>query len=185
MYQLVEAGTAEQAYRDPSAVKAPHNADSQPYRYCVLFPDSQDYLYADSLVDVLSYLLPHYEEGTEDDKAEARIRLAGRVASVVQANILASLEPGEINEKEWSLAVADKIGPEVVEVRWWTPDVPFLAVQTSYTPYTNVPLPASARSEGVAEDSTIWWIRPAGEDEFVTSLSEVGFIRILNNVDAY
>ncbi len=160
----------------------PANPDGGSFYYCVVMPDGEDYLYADSLTDVLAYLIPSYLELDEEDKAVERIRLAGSIATTMQAVILSALPQETVSSEEWAILIAPKLGPKVARADWWGSPIPLIVVETSYVPYTSSSRPASATSEGHKADN-LWWVRPTDDDNLVISLHEIGYLHILENID--
>lgn len=182
-YTVEGPGDRQHAHRDPHSVKAPFNADGQPYQYCAILGNNEDYVYTDTLTDLLEYLIPGYAEANgEEEKAVLRIRYAGSVATMLQANILANIDTDALSDAEWGVLTAPKLGPNVAEADWWTSSVPLVAVQTSYRPYTESSRPAAAGTEGVRGD-TILWLRPADPFDLLSSLHETGYIQLLENTD--
>jgi len=161
----------------------PMNEEGNPFRYCMGMPDGEDILYADGYPDMLEGLLPGYL-ATEDEveRAVMRIQLGAQVATVMQAEVLANTDPAAISETEWKVLTAPRVGSTCVRADWWTSPIPLIVVETSYVPYTEIPRPASGLSDGVAADN-LFWVRPAEEEDFLLSLHEVGFIRLMENMD--
>lgn len=182
-YTVEGPGDREQAYRDKTAVKAPFNENNEPYQYCAILGGGEDYVYADTLRDILEYLIPGYSEAENDEEETVlRIRYAGAAATMMQASILVNLDTDTLTDDEWKVLTSPKLGPNVAEADWWTSEVPFVAVQTSYRPYTENSRPAAAATEGV-KGSTILWLRPADPTDFLTSLHEAGYIELMVNTD--
>ncbi len=185
-YVVAGPGDRQQAYRDKSQVRPPFNESNAPYRYCVILDNGNDYLYADTLQDILEYLIPGYSEAeTDEEETVLRIRYAGSAATMLQAAIIIQRERSKgtrLTDEEWGVLIAPKLGPNVARADWWTSDVPLVVVQTSYRPYTDSPRPAAAASEG-RKGSTLLWLRPAEPADFLTSLHEAGWFQLMENTE--
>lgn len=162
-------------------VAAPVHDDGRGYRYCMYFNSDIDVAFADAYEELLGVMIPSYGEMSEEDQVFHRIRLAQTAAAQVQAAILASLEEGEVTDEEYQILSAHR-GLTQPRADWWTSQVPLVVVETSYQPFTDVPRPASAIS-ATADAPNLWWIRPTEEEDFLISLHEVGFIRLMENID--
>jgi hypothetical protein len=161
---------------------APVKDNGSGYRYAMYYNGFTDAAFSDSHEELLSILLPGYAKKDEASKMDARIILGQNVASQVQAEILAELPDGYINDNEFAVLTAPR-GLRQPEIRVWTSEVPLVAVETSYKPYTNVPRPVSSMSQGTYDADNLWWIRPVEEEDFLVSLHEIGYIRLLENTN--
>lgn len=160
-------------------VLAPTKDSGDGYRYCMYFNGDVDVAFADSILELLDTLIPGYATLSEEDQDVARIQFSQTAAATVQAAIMAELEPGDVTDEEYKILGAPRQLAQPT-VTFWTSQVPLIAVETSYAPYTDVPRPASGTS-ATEEDSNIWWIRPMDEEEFLVSLHEIGVIRLMEN----
>lgn len=163
-------------------IVAPTHADGTGYRYCLYFNGYAAVAFADTHEDLLDALIPGYAEMSEEDAAFERIKLAGAVAAVVQAEILASVDREAVSDDDWAVLVAPRLGRQP-RADWWACEVPLVVVETGYEPFTDVPRPASALS-AAADAPNLWWIRPAEEEDFLLSLHEVGFVRLMESTIA-
>jgi hypothetical protein len=161
---------------------APVKEDGKGYRYAMYYNGFADAAFADSHDELLGVLLPGYSSKDDATQMDARIILAQNVASQIQAEILAEVSDDELSNDEFAILTAPR-GLRQPTIRIWSSDVPFVAVETSYAPYTTVPKPASALSDGEYDAPNLWWIRPVDEEDFLISLHEVGHIRLLENTN--
>ncbi len=161
---------------------APVKEDGRGYRYAMYYNAFADAAFADSHDELLSVLIPGYTSKDEATRMDARIILAQNIASQIQAEILAEVSDEDLTDNEFAILTAPR-GLRQPEVRFWSNDVPFVAVETSYAPYTKVPKPASTMSNGAYDAANLWWIRPVEEEDFLISLHEVGHIRLLENTN--
>lgn len=166
----------------PGAVLAPTNEDGQTYRYFLARPGGYDTVFADTVEDVLDALIPGYEQMTDEiDRAEARVLLAEAAAAIQQAQALSAIDPDTISDEDWSVLAAPRLGPNAPHPTLWASDIPLFVVETAYTPYTSVPRPASIH-DGTQADN-LWWVRPTEPEDFVLSLHEIGYIRLMESTD--
>lgn len=151
------------------------------YQFCMYFNGDQEVAFANTWDELLNVLINGYSDMSEDDKIFHRIRLAQSACAMVQASILVDVTEGEVSAEEYAILTAPRGLPQP-EANWWTSEVPLVAVETSYEPFTTVPRPASGLS-AAADAPNLWWIRPSDEEEFLISLNEIGFIRLLVNIE--
>jgi hypothetical protein len=161
---------------------APVKEDGKGYRYAMYYNGFSDAAFADSHDELLSVLLPGYTKKDDASQMDGRIILAQNVASQIQAEILAELPDGFVTDNEFAILTAPR-GLRQPVVRFWSSEVPLVAVETSYTPYTDVPRPSSTLSQGSLDAENLWWIRPVDEEEFLVSLHEIGYVRLLENTN--
>jgi hypothetical protein len=159
---------------------APIKDDGKGYHYAMYYNGFADAAFADTHEELLSVLLSNYESKDEASRMDSRILFAQNVASQLQAEILAEVEDGDISEAEFAILAAPRGLPQPV-VNFWKSTVPLVAVETSYSPYTDVPHPTSTLSQGTLDAENLWLIRPVDEEDFLVSLHEVGHIRLLEN----
>lgn len=162
-------------------VAAPVHDDGKGYRYCMYFNSDIDVAFADTYEELLDVMIPGYSEMSEEDQVFHRIKLAQTAAAQTQAMILASLEDNEVTDEEYQVLSAHRGLPQL-RADWWTSEVPLVIVETSYQPFTDVPRPASALS-ATADAPNLWWVRPVEEEDFLISLHEIGFVRLMENID--
>lgn len=159
---------------------APVKENGKGYRYAMYYNGFTDAAFADTHEELLSVLVSGYVEKDEASKMDSRILLAQNVASQLQAEIITEVEEGTISEEELNILTAPR-GLTQPAVHFWNSTVPLVVVETSYAPYTEVPHPTSALSKGTMDAENLWWVRPVEEEDFLVSLHEVGYIRLLEN----
>jgi hypothetical protein len=158
----------------------PLREDGRGYRYCMYFNGDAEAAFADSHEELLSVLVPGYVQMEEMDADVARIRLAQVVAAQIQAEVLAEVDPATVSEQEWAILNAPR-SLKQPEVGLWRSEVPLVVVETAYAPYTDVQPPVSGLSDGIDDAPNLWWIRPTEDEDFLFSLHEVGYIRLMEN----
>ncbi len=182
-YLLTGPGDRNLSLELADTLVTPMNENGDPFAYCLVMPDGEDYLYADTYDDMLVNLIPGYL-ATDDleERALMRMRLGTQVAVVKQAEILADLDPAMITDEDWQVLTAPKAGSQVTSPEWWNSPIPLIVVETSYVPYTDIPRPASGLNDGIVAEN-LWWIRPAEQEDFLLSLHEVGFVQLMENLN--
>ena len=158
----------------------PLREDGRGYRYCMYFNGDAEAVFGDSYEELLSVLLPGYVQMDDLDADIARIRLAQVVAAQIQAELLAEVDSSTVSEKEWAILNAPR-SLKQPDAGWWTCETPLVVVETAYVPYTDVPAPVSGLSDGIDDAPNLWWIRPTEDEDFLFSLHEVGYIRLMEN----
>lgn len=161
-------------------VIAPTRDNGTGYAYCMYFNGMAEVAFADSYLDLLNVLIPGYSDFDEAERDYQRIRLAQSVAAQVQAEIIAEVDPADVTEAEWATLTSPR---SVSQPRadWWTSKVPLVVVETGYEPFTSVPRPASGLTADDPNADNLWFIRPAEEEDFLVSLHEVSYIRMMEN----
>ena len=159
-----------------------HEDDDSGFQYCMYLPGNFDVAFADSYEDLLSILIPDYSNMKEEEQVYQRIMLAQNAATRVQAEVLMEHDSSEVTKEEWEALNSPR---SVVQPRadWWSCPIPLVVVETGYEPFTDIPRPASALSDGNAVSPNLWWIRPIEEEDFLISLHEVGYIAVMTNTD--
>ena len=166
----------------PEATEVVLNEHGRPYALGMVMPGGEDFCYADSMHDLLCGLLPGYEKETNDEeKAFQRIVLADRAATIRQAEILVTADVDTVSESEWATLNAPKTGPETASADWWRSTIPLFLVTTSYEPYTGRSRPAS-NQDGV-KPNNLYWVDPADEESLMMSLHDIGYVRVMENLD--
>lgn len=161
-------------------VTPPPHPDGIPWPYCMYFQDGGMVAFADNYTDLLHALIPGYQKLNKQDRERERIRLGQGAAAYTQGYILVDVDESTVSPEEWKALIAPRGGTQP-SITWWESDIPLILVETSYEPFTHIPRPAAKPSaERSDEDSpAIWWVRPSDEEDFLTSLHEIGFIRIM------
>jgi len=159
-----------------------HEEDDLGYQYCMYLPGNIDVAFADSYVELLGVLIPGYAQMPEEEQIYQRIRLAQSAATRVQSEVLMDHDSSEVTKEEWDALVSPRA---ITQPRadWWSCPIPLVVVETGYEPFTDIPRPASALSDGNAVSPNLWWIRPIEEEDFLISLHEVGYIAVMTNTE--
>jgi hypothetical protein len=157
----------------------PTKEDGTGYGYCLYFNNDAEVAFADSPDELLDALIPGYSADV-DNQDFLRIRLAQNAAAQTQAEILFGVDPSTVDETTWATLTSPR---NVSQPRadWWTSAIPLVVVETGYEPYTSVPRPASAIADGLADAPNLWFLRPGEEEDFLVSLHEVGYVRLMRN----
>lgn len=157
----------------------PAHEDGTPYQYCMYFNGLAEVAFADESMELYDALFSGYSSLDEEDRMKLRIHLAAAVAAQVEAEILFDIDEDKISEEDWAVLTAPRNLPQP-EVGLWSNPAPLVVYETAYAPYTQVPPPASAIN-GSSDAPNLWMIRNADEDDFLVSLHEVGYIRLMQN----
>lgn len=155
------------------------------YRYALLLPN-RDLLFADTLTDLVTGLIPGHDSLDFDAGIEARIRYCAHAAAMLQAHALTAAPEDELDaldSEELAALLAPRIGQFAAQAPWWRPSVPLYVVETSYIPFTDLPRPASIHDGVPGAEDTVVWLRPVDPELMVLSLHEAGFVRVLVNDD--
>jgi hypothetical protein len=157
--------------------------DGTPMGYCMYFNALSHIAFADTYPELLDVLLAGYLDMTDVERLDARIRAGSNIAAQLQAAILfeEDVTPESVSEEEWRILTAPRSLPQP-RADWWACPIPLVVVETAYHPYTDVSRPASALADGIAQAPNLLWIRPAEEEDFLRSLSELGVITLLESV---
>lgn len=150
------------------------------YAYCMYFNGGAEVAFAESHVELLDVLIPGYLDFDDAERDYQRIRLAQSVAAQVQAEIIAEVSPDDVTDTEWAALTAPR-GVSQPRADWWTSPVPLVVVETGYEPFTSIPRPASGLPVDDENRDNLWFIRPAEEEDFLVSLHEVGYLRMMEN----
>lgn len=163
-----------------------HAEDDTAFLYCVYLPGGTDIVFTDSYTELLDVLIPNYSQMDEDQQIIKRAELARSVAVEIQTQILIDEEyeflinSGVVSDEELKTLKSPR-DIEPPQADWWKCQVPLVVVETDYEPFTDIPRPASALSDGNVVSPNLFWIRPVEEEDFVVSLYDAGFITILIN----
>lgn len=163
-------------------VTPPLHEDGMGYQYCMYLPGNIDVAFADSYDELLNILIPGYSKMDEEEQVYQRIRLAISAATRVQSEVLIDHDSSEVSAEEWEALVSPR-SIKQPRADWWSCPIPLVVVETGYEPFTDVPRPASALSDGNAVSPNLWWIRPVEEEDFIISLHEVGYIAVMTNTE--
>lgn len=143
---------------------------------CLFFDGGASIAYADSYEDLLDVLLPGYLTWTSDRRLRERIDYAATQAVWVQAQVWAdNTEP--LTAEQEALLGAPRLGALAPTGSWEAP-VPLVVLSTSYSPYTDIAAPVGYGQTPEGED-TVWVIDPMSEEALLTTLHEVGAVRLM------
>lgn len=190
MYELSVNNRAGRDNRPPApALKA--NGENYPYR--MFFNQDKNIVDADTPGECLAQLIPDYLEIPHDLKLTARLDLARSVQLMARATLLAAVDPDTIEEWEWAVLTYENSADDNTDpYGWgfgdnelgvvdlgvadiWSSKTPLVLIENNYDPYTDIRRPIS--SEGDYKFvSNIIWLEPSDEEEFLKSLSRIGFI---------
>lgn len=191
--------------RDNRAPAPEVKFDGSNYPWRMFFDNDQRIVDADTTAECLEYLIPDYTLFSDDDKKAARHQLALSVQSLARAAIISKITPEQAEELagwEWAVltygegdntdpygwgdgtGTLGKQDPEVADE--WNAPYQLVLLDTSYAPYTDIVRPLSIEGD-FKEVRNIIWLRPTGEEEFLRSISNIGYISFgrpsaLNNV---
>lgn len=159
---------------DLSALAVPTRPDGTFYRYEMICDGGWSRLYDDSVVGLMTHLVPGYTRYDDDQRLAARIRHAvdAQVALQARLNVFFAATPRN-NQEQDVLNGPRHVQPNVSE---WNCEVPLVLVDAFYEPYANAPRPVSGIAD-VAMPPNLWWLRPAdGDLEYLRSLHETSVI---------
>jgi hypothetical protein len=163
-------------------VVPPDHPLGESWPLCMYYRDGLMVAFADSYEELLYALIPGYQDMAPEEQAYQRIRLAQGAAAQIQGRILAQIERQTVSDADWEVLVAPR-GETQPRADWWTNEIPLVVVETSYEPFTDVPRPASGLNSD-SDDTNLWWVRPGDEDDFLVSLHEIGYVRLMQAAPA-
>jgi hypothetical protein len=163
---------------DEAPLLAPLHEDGRNFAFAMYFAGGSLAAFADTVTELLGALIDEYEQASPEEQDLMRIVFAQTVAAQVQAQVLLDVDRDQVSASEWDALTTPRRLPQPA-VPWWTSDVPLVVVETSYSPYTDVPAPVSSRGSGAAQSDNLWWVRPAEEEDFLISLHEVGYLKLM------
>lgn len=171
----------------------PRREDGAMFPYAMLFDGGKFVAYGDDLADLLDALRPEYLTLDAAEQLQARIRLAVDAQVAIQAQINASVKPeawNALSEEERAVLTGPRYeqprlnfqSPDSPEEGFWDAEVPLVLVDSGYAPYTGIDRPISGIAD-VENPPNMIWLRPIDEYEFLTSLSDAGFINLMQATD--
>lgn len=179
--------------RDNVAPSPSVKADGTNYKWRMFYDSGQTIADSDDTDSLINLLYPEYVGlNKSEDRLAARTQLARSIQASARANVLASLTPDEYeNLEEWELAVLSwdggdpygwgdgsgelgTVNEEMPDI--WNADIPLILLNTSYAPNTEIPAPLSKHGDFYENLPNLFWLRPASELSFLTSLSAIGYI---------
>lgn len=152
------------------------DANGHSFEFCMFFDGGSSIAYADSHLDLMDVLLPGYAQWDSGKQLSERIHLATSQAIWVQAQVWAdNTTPLTAHEEE--LLGAPRTG-EHAPTGSWECQVPLVVVASAYSPFTDIAAPVGYGTTEHGE-STVWMIDPSTEETLLTTLHEVGALRLL------
>lgn len=161
-------------------VEAPLRDGRTPYRFEMTFDDGKYRAYADDAEALLGCLIRGYDQMAAQQRMAARLHLAVRTQTTVQAAINTHFGLDEVTPEEYAVLQATRATPP--DVTEWNSHVPLVLVDTFYQPFGTLPVPMSAPVE-TGEFDNLMWLRPSDPYDFLTSLAELGLISLFAHVD--
>lgn len=152
----------------------PTRQDGNFYRYEMICRGGWARVYADSIEDLLEYLVPGYKSMPEEEKLQARITHALDMQVELQSQI--NLVYGAYNRTpaEDIILNAPRHTPPIVDI--WVSEVPLVLIDAFYMPYSDIPAPISGMGDTEYSEN-VWWLNPAeNEFEYLRSLHESSMI---------
>jgi hypothetical protein len=166
-----------------SPVDPPLTAEGHLYSCCMFFGGGKHVAFAATPGELITVLVPGYADLDDAGQQRARIRLAHDAQVALQAVINAEASAAALaalSEEQRSVLFGPRFQPPVID--FWEPDIALVLVESAYAPTTDVPQPVSAIAD-VQDPPNLVWLRPAEEWEFLTSLSDAGFIALSQPTD--
>ena len=182
--------------RDTVAPAPAVHSDGSNYEWRMFFDQGRRIADADSLDELLDILSPGYSFlQNDEERRDARIALAKQVQALSRGVILSSVTPekaAEIEDWEWNVltfgedevtdpfgwgegeGILGELNEELVD--FWKSDIPLVLLETSYAPFTEIPIPVSIHGDYWKDVPNMIWLRPFGDLEFLRSLSRIGYI---------
>ena len=162
------------ASEDLSSLQIPTRPDGTYYRYEMICDSGWTRMYDDSVVSLLTHLIPGYTKLDDMGRLAARIRHAvdSQVTLQAQLNVFFAATPRDDVEQQVLLSPRHQ-PPAPGE---WNCEIPLVLVDAFYSPYSDLVRPVSGIAD-VAMPPNLWWLRPAaGELEYLKSLHEASII---------
>lgn len=157
----------------------PMHDDNTPYRFEMICNGFTDRVYGDTADELLSFLVRGYSRMSDAERLSARLHLAARVQTSVQADINYSHDLDQCSPEEQVILFGTRAVPP--DVATWTCPVPLVLIDVFYEPDGTLPRPMGELD--VAEPSNVLWLSPYDSYEFVVSLAEIGFIDLREHAD--
>lgn len=173
---VVIANTVEAA----GEITPPFKNGSDPYRFEMVFDDGKGRAYADDADALLTAMIGGYGTMTEPARLAARLHLAVRTQTTLQALIIEHVGLEGVTPDEYAVLMASRATPPDVNV--WNCLVPLVLVDSFYAPHGSLPAPISGLGD-VEYPENLLWLRPQDPFEFLVSLHEVGLIGLYAHAD--
>ncbi|MFD3997611.1 hypothetical protein [Streptomyces sp. NPDC058548] len=149
----------------------PMRADGTPYRYELAYDGGSRRAYADEFAALTAVLIPGYEElADEPARHAARVREAGAVRAVLQAQLIAHY--GSAGCTPDQLAVLNSGELPLPALRGWHSPVPLVLVAGPGTAAAGAVLPQPE------EGGVVLWLDPADDESYLDSLSDLQVVML-------
>ena len=164
-------------YHEACHGSQPRHPDGGEWVHVMILHDGS-MVYADTAAEVLSEMLPGYQDTDEPARRRLRVRHAQQVAGLVQRlELERGIAEGGLDPSDPSQAALEQIlttdksvslGLELPDAPGrpadWLPPVPLVLVTTGYAPHTKYP----------QIGGNVVWIDPADEADYLASLHRTG-----------
>ena len=162
------------AAEDVDNIEIPTRPDGSFYRYEMVCDGGWSRLYDDSVVSLLTHLIPGYTRLDDSERLTARIRHAVDAQVNLQTRLNTFFAASPRTDEEQRVLYGPRHTPPAVAE--WGCEVPLILVDAFYAPYSDLPRTYSTIAD-VAIPPNIWWLHPAeGEFEYLRSLHETSFL---------
>lgn len=158
----------------------PLQEDGSNFEYMMYFNGHERIAYANTIREMIEVLVPQYLGSDEASQQRMRTSYATSVAVWTQALILAEIADTDLSDEERSIVYAKRNEKPQPVIRDWSSDVPVVVVEDNYEPYTTTPKPTSTQG-ALGEAENIIFMRTHSEKDFLYSLHEAGYIRLLQS----
>ena len=156
-------------------VEVPLHTDGTGYRYEMIYDGSASRVYADTLPELISALIPDYDAITTGEKADlARVLFAVRTQVELQAYLVANAQVELVDDDRTQLLATRDTPPAVTN---WTHEIPLVLVTSYYKPVGTLPRPVGTRDPETGQpDANLVWLDPMDELAFIESLAAAGVV---------
>lgn len=163
-------------HKDLDALNIPCRPDGQRYLYEMICDNGWSRVYDDLAAGLLGHFIEDYENLSEQNKLEARIKHAYDIQVITQARLLTFYSSEDITQEEKEVLLAPRHVQPAIES--WACPIPLILIDSYYFPYSQTPRPYS-EIDDVAMPSNIWWLKPSASDlEYLKSLNDFSIIDI-------
>lgn len=168
--------------------------DGTNFMWRMFFDQNRYIIDADFPDECLDQLIDGYLLAAPDEKYQLRVELARAVQMSARTTILAGVNEDDVAEWEWDVLAYEaplhatdsdpygwgdgsgQLGVHTSTVSdVWASEVPLVLLETSYDPFTAISRPVSTEGDYLFVKNLIW-LEPSNEEDFLRSLSRVGFI---------
>lgn len=160
-------------------VEAPLRDGTDPYRFEMVYDDGNYRAYADTADGLLVALIDGYADMSEQDRLTARVHLAVRTQTTVQAVLNAHYGLDQVTPDEYVLLSASRATPPAPAR--WDCQVPLVLVDVFYVPTGDLPRPLT--EQDVEAPDNLVWLSPTDPLDFVYSLHRVGLVGLGEHIE--